>query len=136
VGLWVLNIPMPVTLGIFAAVLTFVPNIGPFVSAVPAVMFGLVISPVRGLYVAVLYVAIQTLESYLITPQIQKKAVSIPPALLISAQILAGILLGFLGLILATPLMVCIIVAVQMIYIEDTLGDSVEILGDGHSSNS
>ena len=81
-----MNIPMPVTLGIFAAVLTFVPNMGPFVSAVPAILFGLVISPSKGLYVASFYVGIQTLESYLITPQIQKKAVSIPPALLIQRR--------------------------------------------------
>ncbi len=136
IGLWILNIPMPVTLGIFAAILTFVPNLGPVISAVPAILFGLVISPAKGLWVVVLYVGIQTLESYLITPQIQKKAVSIPPALLISAQILIGVLLGVFGLILATPMMVCVIVAIQMIYIEDTLGDDVKVLGDGHSSKS
>ncbi len=136
IGLWIFNIPMPVTLGIFAAILTFVPNLGPVISAVPAVLFGLVISPVKGLWIVALYVGIQTLESYLITPQIQKKAVSIPPALLISSQILAGVLLGIFGLILATPMMVCVIVAVQMIYIEDTLGDEVKVLGDGHSLKS
>jgi predicted PurR-regulated permease PerM len=136
IGLWILGIPMPVTLGIFAALLTFVPNLGPVVSAVPAVLFGLVISPMKGLWVVILYVGIQTLESYLITPQIQKKAVSIPPALLISAQILIGVLLGIFGLILATPMMVCVIVAVQMLYIEDTLGDEVKVLGDGHSLKS
>lgn len=136
IGLWVFNIPMPVTLGIFAAILTFVPNLGPVISAVPAVLFGLVISPIKGLWIVALYVGIQTLESYFITPQIQKRAVSIPPALLISAQILMGVLLGIFGIILATPMMVCIIVAVQMVYIEDALGDQVEVLGDGHSSKS
>ncbi len=136
IGLWILGIPMPVTLGIFAAILTFVPNLGPVVSAIPAILFGLVISPIKGLWVVALYVGIQTLESYLITPQIQKKAVSIPPALLISAQILIGVLLGIFGLILATPMMVCIIVAIQMLYIEDTLGDEVKVLGDGHSLKS
>ena len=136
IGLWVFDIPMPITLGIFAAILTFVPNIGPVISAVPAVLFGLVISPVKGLWIVALYVGIQTLESYFITPQIQKRAVSIPPALLISAQILMGVLLGIFGIILATPMMVCIIVAVQMVYVEDALGDQVEVLGDGHSSKS
>ncbi len=136
IGLWIFGIPMPVTLGIFAAILTFVPNLGPFISALPAVMFGLVISPMKGVWIVILYIGIQTLESYLITPQIQKKAVSLPPALLISMQILAGVVLGIFGLILATPLLVCIIVVIQMIYIDDTLGDEVKVLGDGHSLKS
>ncbi len=136
IGLWIFDIPMPVTLGIFAAILTFVPNLGPVVSAVPAVLFGLVISPIKGLWIVALYIGIQTLESYVITPQIQKKAVSLPPALLISMQILAGVLLGIFGLILATPMLVCVIVAVQMLYIEDVLNDNVKVLGDGHSSKS
>jgi predicted PurR-regulated permease PerM len=132
IGLAILNIPMPVTLGIFAALMTFIPNIGPIISAVPAALFGFVISPMKGVYVIFLYIIIQTLESYFVTPQIQKKAVSLPPALLISAQILIGVLLGAFGLILATPLMVCVIVAVQMLYVEDALGDTVKVLGGDH----
>lgn len=136
VGLWMLNIPMPVTLGIFAALMTFIPNIGPIISAIPAALFGFVTGPMKGVYVIILYIIIQTLESYFVTPQIQKKAVSLPPALLISAQILIGVLLGAFGLILATPLMVCVIVAVQMLYIEDTLGDIVKVLGKDHPGHT
>jgi len=136
IGLAILNIPMPVTLGIFAALMTFIPNIGPIISAIPAALFGFVIGPMKGVYVIILYIIIQALESYFVTPQIQKKAVSLPPALLISAQILIGVLLGAFGLILATPLMICIIVAVQMLYIEDALGDSVNVLGKGHPDHT
>lgn len=130
IGLLILDIPLPITLGLFAAILTFVPNIGPFISAVPPVLLGLIESPTKAFYVIILYSGIQLVESYLITPMIQKKAVSMPPALLISAQILMGILLGAFGLFLATPLMVVVIVLVQMLYIQDTLGDKVEVLGE------
>ena len=69
----------------------------------------------------------QFCESYLITPLIQERAVSIPPALLISAQVVAGIL----GVLLASPMAVVLVVAVQMLYVEDTLGDHLNVLGEG-----
>lgn len=131
-GLWILGVPLAITLGIIAAVLTFVPNIGPFLSAIPAILIGLVDSPLKALYVAILYIVIQLIESYLITPLIQKRTVSLPPALLITVQILMGVWIGAFGLLLATPLMVVVIILVQMLYIEDTLGDNVELLGDNH----
>lgn len=135
VGLWILGIPFALTLGIIAAVLSFVPNIGPIISAVPAVLIALMESPSKALYVIILYVGVQTVESYLITPVIQKKAVYLAPALLISVQIMVGVLLGALGLLLATPLMVVVIVLVQMIYVQDILGYDVTVLGDHENNN-
>lgn len=130
IGLAILDIPLPVTLGIIAAILTFVPNIGPVISAVPAILIGLIQSPAKAVYVALLYIGIQMVESYLITPMIQKRTVSMPPALLISVQILVGVWLGLFGLFLATPLLVVVIVVLQMLYIEDVLGDKVKVIGE------
>ncbi len=130
IGLLILGIPLAFTLGILAAALTFIPNIGPFISAIPAVLIGLVQSPAKALYVILLYVGIQTFESYLITPQIQKKAVSLPPALLIAVQILIGVWLGLFGLLLATPLLVVFMVIVQMAYVKDCIGEEVDTLGE------
>jgi predicted PurR-regulated permease PerM len=130
IGLWILGVPLALTLGIIAAVLSFVPNIGPIISVVPAALVALMDSPSKALYVIILYVSIQTIESYFITPLIQKRAVYLPPALLISVQILIGVILGAFGLLLATPLMIVIIILVQMIYVQDTLGQDVKILGE------
>jgi predicted PurR-regulated permease PerM len=130
IGLWILGIPLPFTLGVIAAVLSFIPNIGPIISVIPALLLALLDSPSKVLYVILLYIGIQTVESYIITPLIQKRAVSLPPALLISVQIMIGVLLGAFGLILATPLMVVIIVLVQTIYIQDIIGDKVTVLGE------
>jgi len=134
-GLWILGIPLALTLGIIAAVLSFIPNIGPIISAVPAILIALIESPSKALYVIFLYIGIQTVESYLITPIIQKKAVHLAPALLIAVQIMIGVLLGALGLLLATPLMVVIIVLVQMLYVQDTLGYDVTVLGERNNSD-
>ncbi len=130
IGLWILGIPLAFTLGFIAAVLSFVPNIGPVISAVPAVLLGLMESPTKAVYVIILYIVIQTIESYMVTPMIQKRAVSLPPAVLISVQIIIGVLLGAFGLVLATPLMVVVIVLVQTIYVQDILGYEVPVLGE------
>ena len=104
-----------------AAVLTFIPNVGPILAAVPAMLLALADSPMKVLYVVALYTGIQTVESYLVTPLIQRRTVSIPPALTLSAQILAGVIFGIVGVALATPLAVAALVLVHELYVRDVL---------------
>jgi predicted PurR-regulated permease PerM len=120
-GLAMLGVPLAVALGVIAALLTFVPNFGPILSAAPAVLLAFVQSPTAALYVVILYLAIQTVESYLITPLIQQRTVALPPALTISAQIALGVLVGPAGVILATPLAAAALVAVTQLYVKDVL---------------
>ncbi len=75
------------------------------------------------------YGGVQFLEGNFITPLIQKRAVSLPPAVLLSSQVLLGVLFGFIGVVLATPLAVVVIVLVQMVYVRETLGHPVRLLG-------
>lgn len=130
IGLWGLGIPLALTLGIIAGLLAFIPNFGPVMSVIPAVLLGLLQGPMMALYVLALYSAVQLVESYLITPIIQSWAVSLPPVLLITFQVLMGVLAGSLGLIFATPLLVALIVVVEMLYIQDHLGEQVEVAGN------
>jgi len=81
------------------------------------------------LYVALVFGIVQTLESYVITPLVQQKAVSLVPIVLITAQIAMGVLAGATGVLLAAPLVIVVIVLLQMLYVEDVLGNSVHILG-------
>jgi len=126
IGLAVLGVPFAFILGLVAAALDFVPNIGPLIAAVPAMMVGFSQGGPTVLYIAILYFVVQGLEGYLITPFIQQKIVSLPPALLLSAQLVMGAGFGILGLLLAPPLVVTIMVLVQMLYMRDVLGESVE----------
>ncbi len=125
VGLAWIGVPLAMALGAVAALLTFVPNFGPILSAVPAVMLAFVDSPAMALYVVILYVAIQTVESYLITPLIQQETVSLPPALTISTQIGMGLLFGAAGVVLATPFTAVAMVLVKRLYIQDILESDV-----------
>ncbi|MGQ3890263.1 AI-2E family transporter [Legionella sp. CNM-1927-20] len=118
-GLWLLDIPLAFTLALLAALLSFIPNIGPIIAAIPAILLALLKSPMFGLYVALLYLAIQTIESYLITPLIQQKSISLPPALIVFMQLIMSLLVGILGLALATPLLAVISVVVKQTYLNE-----------------
>jgi len=124
-GLTILGVPLALTLGLLAGLLDFIPNIGPFIAGAPAVLIALMISPATALYVLIFYFVIQSLESYVLTPVLQQKTVKLPPALTIVAQVLLGVLTGGLGLILASPLAAVAFVLVRLLYIEDTLGESI-----------
>jgi predicted PurR-regulated permease PerM len=130
VGLWLLGIPLAMTFGLLAFTLDFVPNFGPIIAAIPALLIALVESPQKFLWVMALYFVVQQVESYVITPVVQRRVVHLPPVLTISAQVLMGILIGPLGLILATPLMAATLVVVKMLYVEETLGDEIDTPDD------
>lgn len=121
VGLWWLDVPLPLTFGLLAAALTFIPNFGPVLSVVPPALLALADDPTRALYVGGLYLAIQTVESYAVTPLIQRRTVSMPPALTITSQIVLGLLVGGIGVAVATPLTAAAMTIVRMLYVEDLL---------------
>lgn len=126
-GLTLLDVPLALTLGLIAGLLSFIPYVGPVLSAVPAILLALTIDPSKALHVVLLYVAIQAVESNLITPLIEKKTVWLPPALTIVMQVLFGVLFGPLGVLFATPITATFIVLAKMLYIEDLLGEQVEV---------
>lgn len=123
VGLMLLRVPAPFLLGVIAALLTFIPNFGPIIAAVPAVLLGLIEGPQTALYVALLYIGVQAAESYVLDPLLDRKIVAIPPGLTLTTQIVLGMLVGPIGLAVATPLAAASVVLVRMLYVEDVLGD-------------
>lgn len=130
VGLMVAGVPLALVLGVIAATLSFIPYIGPILSFVPAGLIAVSDSPTTVVYTLIVFLIAQLSESYLITPIIERRVVSMPPAVLITSQLIMGAFVGLMGVLLATPLAVCLIVIVQMMYIEDVLGDRVRLMGD------
>lgn len=129
VALWVLGVPLALTLGLIAGLLNFIPNFGPFIAAVPAVLIAFVQSPTLAIYTALVYLAIQMVDGYVLTPLVDRRSVDLPPVLTISAQLLLGVLFGFIGLLVASPLTATLMILVQMLYVEDVLGDRVRANG-------
>lgn len=122
VGLLLLGVPLVLPLALLAALLDFIPNVGPIASAVPAMLIAFTIRPMLALEVGALYLGVQIVESYILGPLVQKRAVSLPPAFTLLGQVFIGTLFGPLGLILATPLLVVLMTFVKMVYVEDFLG--------------
>ncbi|MDQ3364399.1 MAG: AI-2E family transporter [Myxococcota bacterium] len=128
IGLSVLGVPLAFSLAVLAALMTFIPNIGPVIAAIPAVLLGLLTSGTTALLVAGLYLVVQILETYLITPLIQRRLLSLPPALILVAQAVMAVFGGLIGVIVATPLTLVAIVMVQKLYVEDKLERSSAVI--------
>ena len=128
-GLYLLGVPGALVLGMIAGILVFIPFVGPTLSAIPAMAMGLTDSPMMLLWVAILYLGIQLLESNFLTPVIMKEAVELEPAAIILFQMAMGVLFGFLGLFLAVPLFAVLQVMVAELYVEEM--DGAEGSADG-----
>jgi predicted PurR-regulated permease PerM len=115
-----LNVRAAIPLGILAGLLEFVPTLGPILSALPAIAMGFVDSPEKALAVTIAYVGIQFVENHLLIPILMKEGIDIPPALTIVAQALMAIVFGFLGLLVAVPLLATVMIALRTASGEET----------------
>jgi predicted PurR-regulated permease PerM len=128
--LLILGVNAAVPLGVIAGLLEFVPTVGPILSALPAIAMGFVDSPEKALAVIIAYIAIQQMENYLLIPFLMREGVNLPPALTIMAQALMALIFGFLGLLCAVPILAASMVAVKMLYVQDVVGEPVEVFED------
>ncbi|MBB2204506.1 AI-2E family transporter [Gluconacetobacter takamatsuzukensis] len=104
IGLWFIGVPLALALGVVAGLANFIPYIGAFIGAIPAILLGLSVGTREGLLVLALYTAIQFFEGNVMAPLIQRHAVKMPPGVTILSQTVFGTILGLPGLILASPL--------------------------------
>jgi predicted PurR-regulated permease PerM len=103
IGLTIVNVPLAGTLGIIAALMTFIPNVGPLISVIPAALLAMAISPVRGLLAILVFAIVFTLEGYIVTPLLERNIVRLPPALTLTMQLLLAAVAGPVGVALAAP---------------------------------
>jgi len=106
--LWVYGVPMAALLGLITGLLAFLPNIGAPISGVIMVLVGFSGGIEMGLFTIFVYILVQTVDGYLIVPMIARKTVDLPPALVLAAQLIMGVLFGILGLALADPMVAMI----------------------------
>jgi predicted PurR-regulated permease PerM len=123
IGLALLGAPFALALALLAGLMEFIPYIGPLVAAIPAILVGFAEGPELALWIAALFLGIQSLESYVLAPLVQHRAVHLPPALVLFSQVLMGVIVGALGVAVATPLAAAVMVAISMLYVQDVLGE-------------
>ena len=124
VVLSLLGIKAAIALGIIAGILEFIPYVGPILSAVPAVAMALVDSPDKAIWVVLAYTAIQQLEGAVLQPLLMKEGLELPPVMTILGQALFSLVFGFLGLLVAVPLLATVMVPVRLLYVRDVVGDA------------
>jgi predicted PurR-regulated permease PerM len=133
IALLILDVKAAFALGLIAGLLEFIPTVGPILSAIPAIAMAFLDSPEKALTVVAVYVGIQFLENHLLIPMLMKGGVDVPPVLTILGQALFTLLFGFLGLMVAVPLLAAVMVVVKMLYVEGVVGDDVAVVSDGDS---
>ena len=119
-GLWALQIPLAGTLGFIAALLTFVPNLGPVVSVLPAAALAFAISPTKGVLTTLLFCTAHLLEGNLVTPLLERKIVTLPPGLTLAAQLILASTCGAIGVVLAAPLIAAVLGILQVLHPESS----------------
>ncbi|MBW4471599.1 MAG: AI-2E family transporter [Stenomitos rutilans HA7619-LM2] len=135
IGLALLGVKAAMAQGILAGLLNFIPNIGPTLSVVLPMATALLDSPLKSLFVFVLYVAIQQFESNLLTPYVMAQQVALLPAATLLAQVFFATIFGFLGLALALPLTVVTQIWIRRVFIEDVM-DRWGVLHPKHLTHS
>ena len=111
VALEMFGVPMAALLGILTGLLAFIPNIGAVVSGLLMATVGFSVSMETGLAAVAIYFVVQTFDGYVVIPMIARKTVDLPPALVLGAQLIMGLLFGIIGLLLADPLLAMLKVA-------------------------
>lgn len=124
VGLMAIGTPSALTLGVIAGVLEFIPYVGPFLSAVPAILVGLGEGGSMVIWVALVYLVVQQLEGNVITPLVQQRATELPPVVVILSLAALGATFGPMGILLAIPITVVGMVLVNQLYLHDTLHET------------
>ncbi len=121
VAVWLIGLPNPGALALLAGVAEIVPYIGPFLSAIPAVLVALTLGMSPVVWTIVAYLLIHLFEGYITAPLVERYFVTIPPALILLGIVIANLLFGIVGVILAAPITVVVYMAVKMAYVEDPL---------------
>jgi predicted PurR-regulated permease PerM len=119
IGLSVIGIQSSFILGIQAGLLAFIPTVGALIGGLIIVLASLASGWVAAASAFVLFLGVHALESYILTPIIQRQALDIPPATLFAFQILLGVVFGLWGLALALPLMAIVKVIIDFARQED-----------------
>ncbi|HJS83888.1 MAG TPA: AI-2E family transporter [Acetobacteraceae bacterium] len=123
IGLWLVGTPLFFVLAIVAGVCTFVPYFGTIISAIPAIIVALTVGVMEVVWVVAVFVMAHVIEGYVTAPFVQRRTVHLPPALTLLSFVVMVAVFNIFGVLIATPLVACIMVGVARVYVEDILGD-------------
>jgi predicted PurR-regulated permease PerM len=124
IALSIIGIPYALFIGLLSGLLSFIPLVGALISVIPPVLLALATNPILAVWVILSYIVIHQIEAHLIQPLVMSRAVALHPVVVIMAILVMGTLFGFIGLLLAVPLVAALNVLVHELWISrmDQLG--------------
>jgi predicted PurR-regulated permease PerM len=126
-AVWIIGVPSPLALGLIAGIGEFIPYLGPFLAAIPAILVAITKSPEAVVWTGVAYLVIHQIEGNIVAPLIQGRMVHIPPAVMLIGIVSITYLFGRVAIIFAGPIVVVIFAAVSLLYVRDTLGEKTAL---------
>ena len=118
IALSIIGIPYALFIGVISGLLSFIPLVGALVSVIPPTLLALAIDPILAVWVVLSYIAIHQIEAHLIQPLVMSRAVSLHPVTVVFAILIMGTLFGFVGLLLAVPLVAALKVLIEEVWVE------------------
>ncbi|WED54467.1 AI-2E family transporter [Exiguobacterium profundum] len=103
IGLWIVGVDYAILLALFMMVTNIIPYVGPFLGAAPAVVVAFIQDPIKVLWVIIVIIVVQQIESNVISPLIQGKSLKVHPLTIIIVLLVAGNLAGIIGMLIAVP---------------------------------
>ncbi|MDP1026617.1 AI-2E family transporter [Sphingomonas sp. KR1UV-12] len=124
-GLWFAGVPSAAALGLLAGLSEFIPYVGPTAAMIPALGLAATVGtgPIIGALVT--YAVVRLVQTNFITPYVQQRVISIPPAITVFAIIGIGVVFGLFGLFFSAALLVVIFTLVRSLYLRDVLGEDI-----------
>jgi predicted PurR-regulated permease PerM len=117
IALSIIGIPYALFIGVLSGLLSFIPLVGALISVIPPVLLALATNPILAVWVILSYIVIHQIEAHLIQPLVMSRAVALHPVVVIMAILVMGTLFGFIGLLLAVPLIAALNVLVHELWI-------------------
>jgi predicted PurR-regulated permease PerM len=125
-----LGVRAALALGLIAGLLEFIPLVGPLLSAVPAIAMGFLDSPEKALFVVIAYWGIQLLENHILIPILMREGLDLPPVVTLIGLAIMAVVFGFLGMLVAVPVLAAVMVAIKLLYVEGVVGDDMQTSPD------
>jgi predicted PurR-regulated permease PerM len=127
-ALFVISVEYALLLGVFMGVMEFIPIVGPWIGGVPAVLIAFLDDPTKGLWALILILAVQQIESQIITPWAMSSQANVHPVITLFALILFGGMFGFLGILLAVPLVLLTGTIIEVLWVEETINADADYI--------
>ncbi len=118
VALFVIGIPFALLLGILSGLLAFIPFVGPAISVIPPILLALADDPVKALWVILAYAGVQFVEGNIVQPLVMSRVVSLHPVIIVFALLIMGTLFGFVGVLIAIPLVAALHILVHELWVK------------------